>query len=121
MAMTGGSVTITAHADGSATYSGTGLALVLAQARFATIAAQWASSATQYAGSTLPSNLLSTYQSIATSVGTQCTSEADALVTYIQANATAHVTSQVLGITPNPNNANTNIQPPSSPVDIPIT
>lgn len=39
---------------------------------------------------------------------------------YIQANAVAHVTSQSLGQTPNPNNASTPIVAPSSAVNIPI-
>ena len=50
------------------------------------------------------------------------------LIPYIVANAqitngtlVAHVTNQSLGLTPSPNNANTAIQPPASPVDIPLT
>lgn len=42
------------------------------------------------------------------------------IVPYIQATAKAHVTTEVLGRTPNPNNPNTNIQPPTAAVDIPI-
>lgn len=50
------------------------------------------------------------------------------MVTYIVGNAevapnslAAHVTSQSLGRTPSPNNANVAIQAPTSPVDIPLT
>jgi hypothetical protein len=42
------------------------------------------------------------------------------LIPYITANGHAHVTSQSLGLTPNPNDPNTAIQAPSSPVDIPL-
>lgn len=45
---------------------------------------------------------------------------AAAVVGYVQANAVAHVTSQSLGQTPNPNNASTPIVAPGSPVNIPI-
>lgn len=41
-------------------------------------------------------------------------------VTYIQNNGVARVTSESLGRTPDPNSANTPIQAPSSPVNIPI-
>ena len=46
---------------------------------------------------------------------------ASGLVTYIQSNATAHVTTQSLGRTPNPNNAATAILAPVAAVDVPIT
>jgi hypothetical protein len=46
---------------------------------------------------------------------------ASAIVTYLQANAKAHVTNQSLGRTPNPNDPDTAIAAPSAPVDIPIT
>ncbi|WP_438029028.1 hypothetical protein [Sorangium sp. So ce233] len=45
---------------------------------------------------------------------------ASALVTYLKANARARVTSESLGRTPSPNDPNTGIQPPVSPVDIPL-
>ena len=52
---------------------------------------------------------------------------ATAIVTHIVANAVvsngtlvAHVTTQSLGVTPNPNNATTAIVQPASPVDIPL-
>ena len=51
-----------------------------------------------------------------------------ALIPYITANAVispgtlvAHVTTQSLGLTPNPNNAATAIVAPASPVDVPVT
>ena len=56
-----------------------------------------------------------------------CTAFA-ALVPYITANAVinpgtlkAHVTTESLGNTPNPNNPATPIDPPASPVDVPLT
>lgn len=55
----------------------------------------------------------------------QCGAMASAIIDYFKANAeltgNAHVSDQVLGRTPSPNNANTAIQPPSSPVDIPLS
>lgn len=42
------------------------------------------------------------------------------IVSYITANAKAHVTTEILGKTPNPNDPDTDIQAPSAPVDIPI-
>ena len=53
--------------------------------------------------------------------GRMATAIAAGVVTHLAAHATAHVTTQVLGRTPNPNNADTAIQAPSAPVDIPIT
>lgn len=47
-------------------------------------------------------------------------SEVAAFIAYFQANAVAHVTSQSLGQTPNPNNPSTPIGAPGSPVDIPL-
>ena len=123
MAMTAGTATITANANGSASYGGSGMALALAQARFPSYVTQWTTAAGEYAGSVLPSNLLSTYQGIASFVAAQCEADATAIVSYIQANAVAVVTTQVLGSTPNPNNPSTPIVAPGSgsPVDIPIT
>ncbi len=45
---------------------------------------------------------------------------ASALVTYLKGNARARVTTESLGRTPNPNDANAAIQPPATSVDIPI-
>lgn len=55
----------------------------------------------------------------------QCVAMARAIINYLVANAelsgNAQVTTQVLGKTPNPLAADTAIQPPASPVDIPLT
>lgn len=50
----------------------------------------------------------------------RATAYASALVAYIQANAVARVTTESLGRTPDPNNADTAIQPPLATVNIPI-
>lgn len=50
----------------------------------------------------------------------RATAYASALVSYIQANAKARVTSQSLGRTPDPNDPDAPIEPPTSPVDLPI-
>lgn len=50
----------------------------------------------------------------------QANAMAAAIVGYEQANAVAKVTTQSLGVTPNPNNPDTAIGPPASPVLIPI-
>lgn len=50
----------------------------------------------------------------------QANAYAKGIVLYMQANAVARVTSESLGKTPDPNNADTPIEPPDSPVDIQI-
>lgn len=50
----------------------------------------------------------------------RATASAAADVAYLQANASARVTTEVLGRTPDPNDPGADIQPPAAPVDIPI-
>lgn len=127
MAMTAGSATITTDSTGGASFSGSGMAYALAVQRFARYVTQYQGIATA-AGGTLPSAVAAAYQAIANDVADDCGAMATAIVEYIQANATAHVTTQALGWTPEPNNAGTLILPPVNntipaiaPVDIPIT
>jgi hypothetical protein len=59
------------------------------------------------------------------SAALQSTAMATGIISYFTANAVvsgnAHVTTQSLGVTPNPNNPSTAIVSPSSPVDIPVS
>ena len=107
MAMIGGSVTV---AD-DASASGTGLAKALYDARAAKIVAD--SNWSHYAH-------VAQVQ-VLRAVADQANADGPAIVDYLHANAKAHVTTESLGKTPNPNNADTAIVAPASPVDIPIT
>ena len=107
--MTAGSVTsVNSDGIGGFTYVGTGFALAIAQAltqplmQFIVNDQKWAYSAPFVFGLTRTlANALSS-----------------ALVSYIQGNATAHVTTQQLGIS---TAVGTAINAPASPVDVPIT
>jgi hypothetical protein len=117
--MQAGSVTVAG--DGS--YTGSGLAKALMDAHVTNVEALVAS---QVAASQIPTTTTSQAAmklSIRQALAAQANAYASAVVTYFQANATAHVTTQVLGLTPtkDPVPANTAIQPPASAVDIPIT
>lgn len=101
MSMTGGTVTI---AD-DGTVAGAGLARALFDAQMTLIPAFRDAGAQR-----------ETQRGIAT----WANAIAAAIVGYVQANAVARVVTEVLGRTPNPNNPNTNIQPPAAPVDVPI-
>ena len=92
MAMTGGTASIVCHADGSATFGGSGLAEVMAQARFASQVTSWTATASLYPGGVLPANLLTTYQAAGTQIAADCQAEAVAMVAYLQGNAQAVLT-----------------------------
>jgi hypothetical protein len=107
MAMTAGTVTV----DGSGVASGGGMARAIYDAFMALPG--------------VPTGNIPWKQAVAP----LCNAMGSGIVSYIQGNAVvdfsvsgnAHVTSQSLGRTPSPNNANTAIQAPSSPVDVPLT
>jgi hypothetical protein len=119
MSMQAGSVTVASDAS----YSGSGLAKALMDAHVATVEALVA---TQITASRIPTTATSQAAmklSIRHTLAAQANAYASALVAYLQANATAHVTTQVLGRTPteDPVPADTDLQPPAAAVDIPIT
>jgi hypothetical protein len=124
MAMNAGSVTITL-VDGDFSYSGSGLARAIGEALAPAIA-----QAAKDALDAILTESIPGYQPQPVAkhrhyfpmaiAGPVANAVASAVVAHLAANAKAHVTSEVLGRTPSPNNANTNIQPPSAAVDIPI-
>lgn len=134
MALAAGTVTVTAHATtGAPVYVGSGLSLALAQGYLDGLIADGVLPALPALGSTSapfsadrPAEQADIDAAIAAR-GTLYATEARrarlyaaALVTHITANAKARVTSESLGRTPDPNNANTAIQAPAAPVEIPI-
>lgn len=127
MSMIGGSVTVN-QLTGFAT--GTGLAKVLYDAELAITTFP----TTPILGSTnppwSPQKPVSTTDiniftkgviQIKNDIAKRANALGPALVSYLQANAKAVITtSTIAGRTPNPNNANTNIQPPTSNVELGI-
>lgn len=114
MAMSIGSCAFSIDSNGRVSFTGSGLALALLQGRVNVIiqvtAALVGWTPTIWKGLNDGSATIAAY----------ALADATAIVQHLQANAVAHVTNQSLGLTPSPNNANTAIQPPASPVDVPI-
>jgi hypothetical protein len=140
MALSAGTVTITADATtGAAGYSGSGLALALAQAEVTARASQLPPvptlgqttdpySAERPATQTDIDTAVLVTQALYDEIEVRAVAYAIATIAYFVANASiaagtlvAHVTTQQLGRTPNPNTADTPIVAPSAPVDIPLT
>jgi hypothetical protein len=119
MSMTIGTVTIAIAADGSLTYTGSGMARALAEQRAPPIAATIAAA---YGGA-IPADILHIYNTafFGGKLADSCLADATAMVNYLQANAVAHVTSQSLGAVPSSTSHGTPIDAPASPVDVPIT
>jgi hypothetical protein len=119
MSMQPGSVTVA----GDASYTGTGLAMALMDAHVATAEALVASQIAASQIATTPASQLAMKLAIRQGLAAMANAYGSAMVAYLQANATAHVTTQVLALTPtaDPVPSNTAVQPPASPVDIPIT
>ena len=117
--MTPGSVTVVS--DG--TYTGTGLAKALMDAHVGTAEALMASQLAASQITASASNEASMKLALRQGLAALANAYGQAIVTYLQANATAHVTTQVLARTPsaNPVPSNTDVEPPAAPVDIPIT
>lgn len=121
MSLSAGTVTITMSGE-TPGYSGSGLALALAQARFDS----WiADVRTRVYGGTFPPDFIANVQVTANYFARDATVVASAIITYLTANsvvslsgAHAHVTSQQLGKTTTAGNP---IDAPASPVDVPIT
>lgn len=107
MAMVGGSVSV--DSSGTATGSGLALAMYNAEAGTMTSDTNWSSY-----------SLAARVQALR-GIAARWTAIAPALVTYLQANAVAHVTSQSLGAVPSSTAHGTPIDAPAAPVDIPIT
>lgn len=107
MAMVGGSVSV----DNSGTATGSGLALAMYNAELGTMTSDpnWTSYPLAARVQTLKG------------IAARWTALAPALVSYLQSNATAHVTSQSLGAVPSSTTHGTPIDAPASPVDVPIT
>lgn len=129
MALVTGSATASVDINGTASFSGSGMALALAQADFATKtipAVPALNSIVAPYNASRPSNandralVIAAILSIAQESARLANAYASVLVTYIQTNAFAVVTTQSLGVTPNPNNAATAIVHPASTVYIPI-
>jgi len=138
MALTAGTVTITANATtGAPSYAGSGLALAIAQAY---VNAFVALTPVQGGFPSMPTNgqtttpfsaarpatlddlavAVAARQRFYTAEALRATAYATAVVSEITTNGRARVTTEILGRTPNPNNPDTNIQAPAAPVDIPI-
>lgn len=107
----------------TATYGGTGLASVLAQARFAlTLAAQ--GPYTRTGKTTFDTNtenaVTGSLTGQATAMAAQAQADAQAIVTYFTANAVCSTTVSAGGLqkTPNPNNPDTATAAPASPVTL---
>ncbi len=116
MGMTGGTVSVN---QSTGSYSGTGLAKALMDAYFPVLQAKFTAGQLAYV------NPLTGNPEFAIGVANSAAELANAfgpaIVAYIQANASAHVTSQVLGRMPSSTAQDTPIEAPASPVDIPIT
>lgn len=123
--------TATANAGSPPTVTGSGMSFSLSAAIYSAMStlAQSQMTGGGFAGgvsTTLSNAVLLTIAQSAVAIGTGI---ATGLVPYVTSNAsvvvagtvTAHVTSESLGRTPNPNNPNTAIVAPSAPVDIPLT
>lgn len=137
MALAAGTVLISVSDVGNISYVGSGLALALAQAEIAakvmptvpTIGQTSSPYAVSFpASQTDVTAAVTIIEAIADDVQRRANAYAMALIAYFVANAVvnagtlqANVTSQSLGRTPNPNNANTPIVAPSSPVTVPLT
>jgi hypothetical protein len=123
MAMTAGSVAIAVDADGDVSYTGSGLARGLAEQLLPAIMAAMDELMAPRADWPGDNSSLRTFMSVQiakTLVTPFSNAIAIAVVAHITANAKAHVTTEILGRTPNPNNPNTNILAPAAPVDVPI-
>jgi hypothetical protein len=124
MAMIAGSATISINTTtGAITTSGTGMAKALADAEASAMMTLSAYNAWLASFNCPPVAAADYAKALEFQRGdraARANAYAAALVTYLQANAVAHVTTESLGKTPNPNNADTPIVAPASPVDIPI-
>jgi hypothetical protein len=123
MAMNAGSVTISL-VDGDFSYSGSGLARAIGEA-LAPALAQAMKDTIDILLAAIPNYApqpVAAHRRYFPMVAAApiANAVASAVVAHLAANAKAHVTTEVLGRTPNPNNANTNIQPPASAVDVPL-
>jgi hypothetical protein len=120
MAMIAGSVAVAP--DGS--YTGSDLAKALMDAHVTSAEALLAAQAQPLADAGFPG--VTTDPKVKAAMRQQLAAMANAyataLVSYLRANAKAHVTVEVLARTPNlnPVPANADAQPPAAPVDIPI-
>jgi hypothetical protein len=114
-----GSVSVASDAS----YTGTGLALALMDAHVATAEALAASQIAASQIAMTPTSQVAMKLAIRQGLAAMANAYGQAIVAYLQANATAHVTTQILGMTPtaDPVPPNTNVQPPAAAVDIPIT
>jgi hypothetical protein len=118
MSMVAGSVTVASDAS----YTGSGLAKALMDAHVATAEALAAAQLAAAQITTTPSSQAAMKLGIRQGLAAMANAYASALVAYVQTNATAHVTTEVLARTPtaNPVPSNADVQPPVAAVDIPI-
>ena len=118
MSLVAGSVEVASDAS----YTGSGLAMALMDAHVATAEALAAAQLAASGITTTAASQASMKLGIRQSLAAMANAYASALVTYIQANAIAHVTTQVLARMPaaSPFPPNADAQPPAAPVEIPI-
>ncbi len=110
--VSGGVVTVDPHSW----FSGSGLALEMAQQHFVGMVVNYGPAFVTLILTKDPATLTG----IASFVATGASAYSSAIVSHLQANATAVVTTQSLGVMPASTSAGTPIGAPATPVEVPI-